>query len=86
VEPGRKPSDSSGPPSRVAGAARHHGHRSGGSGSPRRIQLLGGHLDEKVARLHLDALGVRLTVLREDQAAYCGIHVDGPFKPDTYHN
>jgi len=48
------------------------------------VHTLPKHLDEKVARLHLDALGVRLTTLREDQAAYLGVSVDGPFKPDTY--
>ena len=42
------------------------------------------YLDEKVARLHLDALGVRLTDLTEDQAAYLGIAVDGPYKPEHY--
>ncbi len=41
-------------------------------------------LDEKVARLHLDALGVRLTTLTDDQAAYLGIPVDGPYKADHY--
>jgi len=41
-------------------------------------------LDEKVARLHLDALGVRLTRLTDDQAAYLGIPVDGPYKADHY--
>jgi adenosylhomocysteinase len=48
------------------------------------VYVLPKHLDEKVARLHLDALGVRLTKLRDDQATYLGIPVDGPFKPDTY--
>jgi adenosylhomocysteinase len=48
------------------------------------VHTLPKHLDEKVARLHLDALGVRLTVLREDQAAYLGVPVEGPYKPDTY--
>jgi len=48
------------------------------------VHTLPKHLDEKVARLHLDALGVRLTTLRGDQAAYLGVSVDGPFKPDTY--
>jgi adenosylhomocysteinase len=43
-----------------------------------------GHLDEKVARLHLDALGVRLTTLRKDQAEYLGVDVDGPDKSDAY--
>ncbi|MFI2753041.1 adenosylhomocysteinase [Cellulomonas sp. P22] len=41
-------------------------------------------LDEKVARLHLDALGARLTTLTEQQAAYLGLDVDGPYKPDHY--
>ena len=41
-------------------------------------------LDEKVARLHLDALGVRLTKLTQDQADYLGVPVDGPYKPDHY--
>jgi len=42
------------------------------------------HLDEKVARLHLDALGVKLTTLRAEQADYIGVPVDGPFKSDAY--
>ncbi len=42
------------------------------------------HLDEKVARLHLSALGVKLTTLTQDQADYIGVPVEGPFKPDTY--
>jgi adenosylhomocysteinase len=41
-------------------------------------------LDEKVARLHLDALGVKLTKLSKEQADYIGVDVEGPFKPDTY--
>ena len=41
-------------------------------------------LDEKVARLHLDALGVKLTKLTPEQAAYIGVSVDGPYKPDNY--
>jgi adenosylhomocysteinase len=48
------------------------------------VHVLPKHLDEKVARLHLDALGARLTTLTEEQAAYIGVPVDGPFKPDTY--
>ncbi len=48
------------------------------------VYTLPKHLDEKVARLHLDALGVRLTVLTDDQSSYLGIPVDGPFKPDHY--
>ncbi|HUP74452.1 MAG TPA: adenosylhomocysteinase [Acidimicrobiales bacterium] len=50
----------------------------------RRVYTLPKKLDEKVARLHLDALGVRLTELSEDQAAYLGIAPDGPFKSDHY--
>ena len=42
------------------------------------------HLDEKVARLHLDALGVRLTELNKQQAEYLGVDVAGPYKPDHY--
>jgi adenosylhomocysteinase len=41
-------------------------------------------LDEKVARLHLDALGVELTELKPDQAAYIGVPVEGPYKSDQY--
>jgi adenosylhomocysteinase len=50
----------------------------------RKVYVLPKHLDEKVARLHLDALGVRLTTLRPDQAAYIGVPVEGPYKPDHY--
>jgi adenosylhomocysteinase len=49
-----------------------------------RVYVLPKHLDEKVARLHLDALGVHLTELSADQAAYIGVPVEGPYKPDTY--
>ena len=48
------------------------------------VYVLPKHLDEKVARLHLDALGVKLTKLTEEQSAYLGIPVDGPYKPDHY--
>ncbi|MGW7318327.1 adenosylhomocysteinase [Streptomyces sp. NPDC054865] len=48
------------------------------------VHVLPKHLDEKVARLHLDALGVRLTTLRPEQAAYIGVPVEGPYKPDHY--
>ncbi|MET7637597.1 adenosylhomocysteinase [Streptomyces sp. NPDC005438] len=51
---------------------------------PTDVHVLPKHLDEKVARLHLDALGVRLTTLREDQASYIGVPVEGPYKPDHY--
>ena len=49
-----------------------------------KVYTLPKHLDEEVARLHLDKLGVRLTTLTDDQAAYLGIPVHGPFKPDHY--
>ncbi|MGW4461119.1 adenosylhomocysteinase [Micromonospora sp. NBC_01796] len=48
------------------------------------VYVLPKHLDEKVARLHLDALGVRLTELTKEQAAYLGIPVEGPYKSDHY--
>jgi adenosylhomocysteinase len=48
------------------------------------VHVLPKHLDEKVARLHLDALGVELTELRPEQAAYIGVPVEGPYKTDQY--
>ena len=48
------------------------------------VYVLPKHLDEKVARLHLDALNINLTELRDDQAAYIGVPVEGPYKPDSY--
>jgi adenosylhomocysteinase len=48
------------------------------------VHVLPKHLDEKVARLHLDALGVRLSQLTKEQADYIGVSVDGPYKPDQY--
>ncbi|HWW43629.1 MAG TPA: adenosylhomocysteinase, partial [Acidimicrobiia bacterium] len=50
----------------------------------RQVYTLPKHLDEEVARLHLDKLGVRLTTLTEAQAAYLGVPVAGPYKPDHY--
>jgi adenosylhomocysteinase len=50
----------------------------------KKVYVLPKHLDEKVARLHLDALGVKLTTLTKEQAAYIGVPVEGPYKPDTY--
>jgi adenosylhomocysteinase len=50
----------------------------------KKVYTLSKRLDEKVARLHLDALGVRLTKLTPDQADYLGLPVDGPYKPDHY--
>ncbi|NCO62857.1 MAG: adenosylhomocysteinase [Flavobacteriales bacterium] len=48
------------------------------------VYMLPKHLDEKVAQLHLAKIGVELTELREDQAKYIGVTVDGPFKPEYY--
>jgi len=48
------------------------------------VHTLPKHLDEKVARLHLDALGVRLSQLTKEQADYIGVPVDGPYKPEHY--
>jgi adenosylhomocysteinase len=50
----------------------------------KQVYVLPKHLDEKVARLHLDAVGAKLTELRPDQAAYIGVPVEGPYKPDHY--
>jgi len=49
-----------------------------------KVYVLPKHLDEKVARLHLGKLGVKLTALTEKQAAYLGLDAQGPFKPDHY--
>ena len=48
------------------------------------LYLLPKHLDEKVARLHLGQIGAELTAMTEKQAAYIGVTVDGPYKPETY--
>jgi adenosylhomocysteinase len=48
------------------------------------VYVLPKQLDEKVARLHLDKLGVKLTQLNDKQAAYIGVPTEGPFKPDHY--
>jgi adenosylhomocysteinase len=48
------------------------------------VYVLPKHLDEEVARLHLGALGVKLTTLTDDQASYLGIPVEGPYKPEQY--
>jgi adenosylhomocysteinase len=50
----------------------------------KKVYVLPKHLDEKVARLHLDALGVKLTTLTKQQADYLGVAVEGPYKPDNY--
>jgi adenosylhomocysteinase len=51
---------------------------------PTDVYVLPKYLDEKVARLHLDSLGVKLTELRPEQASYIGVAVEGPYKPDHY--
>ncbi len=48
------------------------------------VYLLPKHLDEEVARLHLEQIGAQLTVLSNEQARYIGVEVNGPYKPDTY--
>ena len=48
------------------------------------VYMLPKHLDEKVAKLHLAKIGVELTELREEQATYIGVTVDGPYKPEHY--
>ncbi|HAW98196.1 MAG TPA: adenosylhomocysteinase, partial [Opitutae bacterium] len=48
------------------------------------VYRLSKELDEEVARLHLDKLGAKLTMLSEDQADYIGVPVDGPYKPEHY--
>jgi adenosylhomocysteinase len=50
----------------------------------KQVYVLPKHLDEKVARLHLDAVGAKLTRLTPEQAAYIGVPVEGPYKPDHY--
>jgi len=51
---------------------------------PLGVYVLPKHLDEKVARLHLDALGVKLTKLSDEQAEYLDLDPSGPFKPENY--
>jgi adenosylhomocysteinase len=50
----------------------------------KQVYMLPKHLDEQVARLHLDHLGVKLTKLSSEQAAYIGVPVEGPYKPEHY--
>ncbi len=59
-------------------------HKNADSYDPLSVTTLPKKLDEKVARLHLDALGVRLTELTQEQADYIGVPVDGPYKPEHY--
>jgi adenosylhomocysteinase len=58
-------------------------HRNAGR-YEKQVYVLPKHLDEEVARLHLDQLGVKLTKLTPEQAAYLGVPEDGPYKPDHY--
>jgi adenosylhomocysteinase len=53
-------------------------------GYQKKVYVLPKHLDEKVARLHLDKLGVHLTKLSAEQASYIGVSQDGPYKPEHY--
>ena len=50
----------------------------------KKVYVLPKHLDEKVARLHLDKVGAKLTKLSKEQADYISVTPEGPFKPDTY--
>jgi adenosylhomocysteinase len=50
----------------------------------KKVYVLPKHLDEEVARLHLDQLGVKLTTLTSEQAEYIGVPAEGPYKPDHY--
>ena len=50
----------------------------------KKVYVLPKHLDEKVATLHLEKVGAKLTKLSKDQADYISVSTDGPFKPDTY--
>jgi len=58
--------------------------RTSGKYATGHVYVLPKLLDEKVARLHLDSLGAKLTVLSQEQADYIGVAVNGPFKPDSY--
>eukprot|EP00923_Selenidium_pygospionis_P034754 GHVN01060468.1.p1 GENE.GHVN01060468.1~~GHVN01060468.1.p1 ORF type:complete len:270 (-),score=31.09 GHVN01060468.1:170-979(-) len=59
-------------------------HKADKKYSTDKVWLLPKHLDEMVARLHLDHLNAKVTVMRPEQAAYLHLPVEGPFKPDTY--
>jgi len=50
----------------------------------KKVYVLPKHLDEKVARLHLEKVGAKLTKLSEDQAQYISVTTEGPYKPDAY--
>ncbi len=55
-----------------------------GDSYERKVYVLPKHLDEKVARLHLDRIGAKVTKLTDEQAKYIGVDVDGPYKPEHY--
>lgn len=55
-----------------------------GQNYEKQVYVLPKHLDERVARLHLDRIGAKLTQLTKEQAAYIGVRIDGPYKPDHY--
>jgi len=59
-------------------------HLDKGTKYKNQVYVLPKHLDEKVARLHLDQLGAKLTQLSDEQAQYIGVKVEGPYKPQTY--
>jgi adenosylhomocysteinase len=50
----------------------------------KKVYVLPKHLDEKVARLHLDKLGAKLTELTPNQSSYIGVKTEGPYKPEHY--
>jgi len=55
-----------------------------GENYEKKVFVLPKHLDEKVARLHLDRIGAKVTELSDEQAKYIGVGKDGPYKPDHY--
>jgi adenosylhomocysteinase len=55
-----------------------------GENYERKVYVLPKHLDEKVARLHLDRIGAKVTELSDEQAKYIGVDKDGPYKPEHY--
>ena len=61
-----------------------HANAEAYAGPPPEVAVLPKQLDEKVARLHLEHLGVRLTEMSQEQADYIGVPVDGPYKPEHY--
>jgi adenosylhomocysteinase len=55
-----------------------------GENYERKVYVLPKNLDEKVARLHLDRIGAKVTELSDEQAKYIGVEKDGPYKPEHY--